>query len=128
MTPREIVEKKGFTKEYINECWGFRDYLRNSSLFPINADNEELIKDFERMNGITLNILTLNEEAYAEGCEKKLHQLWSARYITDTPARLIKTHGHIDLMLIRKQDGYKYDEKIGAKLPTSMNHYIMPLD
>ena len=21
MTPREIVEKKGFTKEYINECW-----------------------------------------------------------------------------------------------------------
>ena len=44
MTPREIVEKKGFTKEYINECWGFRDYLRNSSLFPINADNEELLR------------------------------------------------------------------------------------
>ena len=45
------------------------------------------------MNGITLKILTLNEEAYAEGCEKKLYQLWSARYITDTPARLIKHMG-----------------------------------
>lgn len=102
-----------FLKGGINDCWGFREYLRNISMFPINADDEELIREFEKLNGVTINIFTLNQEAYTEDCKKKLHELWNARYITNTPARLIQTEYHIDLMLIKKLDGYKYDEKLG---------------
>jgi len=126
---KQIMEKNiSFTKEYASDCKDFKDYLNQLTIFPINADDSELIGEFEKLNGVTINIFTLNQEAYSEDCTKKLHELWNARYITSKPARLIETEKHIDLMLIKKVDGYKYDEKLKASIPNYMNHYIMFLN
>ena len=37
-------------------------------IFPVNADDEELIKEYEKLNGVTINIFALNQEAYSEDC------------------------------------------------------------
>ena len=113
---------------YKSECIEFKDYLNQLTIFPVNADDNDLIKEFEKLNGVMINIFALNQEAYSEDCTKKLHQLWNARYITDNPARVIETEWHIDLMLIKKYDGYTYDEKLKVNLLNYMNHYVMLLD
>ena len=57
----EIVEKKKvFTKEYLNQL----------AFIPVNADDHELIKEFEKLNGVTINIFALNQETYSEDCTK----------------------------------------------------------
>ena len=123
-----INEELRHNKEYILECRAFVVYLNQLSLFPVNADDEELIRDFEKLNGVTINIFTLNQEAYSEDCTKKLNELWNAIYITERPAKSLNKHNHIDLMFIKEQEGYSYNEKIKANLPTYRSHYIMFLN
>ena len=85
-------------------------------LFPVNADDDELIKEFERLNMITINTFALNQEAYSDDCQKKLHELWNARYITETPVKSINREKH---------NGYAFDEKINANTPICLSHYAM---
>ena len=49
----QIVEKKiPFTKEYKSECNEFKEYLNQLAFIPVNADDHELIKEFEKLNGL----------------------------------------------------------------------------
>ena len=123
-----LKEKITFTKGYKEECKSFIDYLSQLRLFPVNADDDVLIKEFEKINMITINIFALNQEAYSVDCQKKLHELWNARYITETPARYIKREHHMDLMIIRKHNGYTFDKKINANTPIYLSHYVMLVD
>ena len=61
-------------------------------------------------------------------CQKKLHELWNARYITETPAKFIRRETHMDLMIIRKHNGYTFDKKINANTPIYLSHYVMLVD
>ena len=126
---RDILDyKPHHNKEYISECGDFAHYLNHSTLFPVNADDAELIENFEKLNNVTMNIFALNQEAYSEDCTKKLHELWNARYITNRPAKSLTRQSHIDLMLIREVSGYSHDEKRNVSLPVYRSHYILLLN
>ena len=122
------VKLNKFTREYINDCCRFMKMSNDSSMFPINADDADLIKQFEELNGITINIFYLDQLAYQEDYKKKLHQLWAAKYITETKARDIRVESHLDLMIIRKIVDYKLDQKTNAKVPVYQSHFISLLD
>ena len=124
----DIVKANKFTKEYIYDCCMFMKMLNDSSMFPVNADDADLIKQFEELNGITINIFYLDQSAYQQDCKKKLHQLWSAKYMTETKARDIRVESHLDLMLIRKIVDYKHDQKTEMKVPVYQSHFILLLD
>ena len=64
-----------------------------------------------------MNIYYLDQAAYQQDCKKKLHELWPAKYMTETKARDIRTVSHLDLMLIRKIVDYKHDQKTNMKVP-----------
>ena len=89
---------------------------------PINADNSDLIKQFETLNGITINIFYLDQEAYKPECKKRLDQLWAAKYMTERKAKDIRVNSHLDLLLIR--------ELIPAAslLPEYKSHFVILLD
>ena len=53
------VKLNKFTREYIYDCCRFMKMLDNSSMFTINADDADLIKQFEELNGVTINIFYL---------------------------------------------------------------------
>ena len=63
------------TKEYIIDCYKLMSWLNTTDTFPINADDAHLIEQFEELNDITINIYTLDKEAYELDCKKKLHHI-----------------------------------------------------
>jgi len=105
------------TKEYIIDCTKFMCWLNTTETFPVNADDAHLIEQFENLNDITINIYSLDKEAYEPDCIKKLHEIWTAKYMTKKLAMEINTSSHLDLMLIRKVIGYEQKNKIDAKVP-----------
>ena len=103
-------------------------WLNITETFPVNADDTNLIEQFEELNNITINIYTLDKEAYSSVCLKKLHHLWTAKYMTKKPAMEINTSSHLDLMLIRKVISYEQNDKVDAKVSIYQTHYILFLD
>lgn len=124
----ESVKANKFTREYIYACCNFMKMLNDSNMFPINADDANLIKQFEEVNGITMNIYYLDQSAYQQDCKKKLYELWSAKYMTEAKARNIKTDSHLDLMLIRKIVDYEEDKRTNMKVPVYQSHFMLLLD
>ena len=122
------VKVNKFTKEYIYDCCLFMKMMNDSSMFPVNADDADLIKQFEELNGVTINIFYLDQSAYQQDCKQKLYQLWSAKYMTETKARDIRVESHLDLMLIRKIVDEKLDQKTNMKVPVYQSHFILLLD
>ena len=64
---------------------------------------------------------------------KKLHHLWTAKYMTKKQAIEINGRNalqpsHLDLMLIRKVIGYEQNEKVNAKVPIYQAHYVLFLE
>ena len=45
-------------------------WLNATETFPVNADDAHLIEQFENLNDITINIYSLDKEAYSSGCLK----------------------------------------------------------
>ena len=80
-------------------------WLNTTETFPVNADDAHLIEQFENLNEITTNVYSLDKEAYEPECKKKLHELWTAKYMTKKDAKEINTSSLLDLMLIRKVIG-----------------------
>ena len=72
-------------KGYLNDCKLLVKMLDN--IYPMNADDADLIKKYEELNNITINIYKLNNEAYAG--KKQLYQTWTSRYMTDTKSKFI---------------------------------------
>ncbi len=95
----ESIRDGKYTRKYFNNCELFMNILNNSSFIPVNADNAELIKQFETLNNLTINIHHLDKDAYDEKGKKKLHDLWSAKYMTETKAKNMNQNNHLDLIL-----------------------------
>ena len=57
-------------------------WLNTTETFPVNADNPHLIEQFENLNDITINVYSLDKDAYIPECTKKLRHLWTAKYMT----------------------------------------------
>ena len=76
------VDQKIVTREYMIDCHKFMSWLNTTNemsfSFPVNADDAHLIEQFETLNNITINIYTLDKEAYEPEGTKKLHELWTA--------------------------------------------------
>ena len=108
------------TREYMIDCNKFMSWLNTTNemsfSFPVNADDAHLIEQFETLNNITINIYTLDKEAYEPEGTKKLHELWTAKYMTKKPAIELNTSSHLDLMLIRKVIGYEQNDKVDVKV------------
>ncbi len=75
----ESIRDGKYTRNYLNICEVFLKKLNRSSFIPVNADNAELIKQFETLNNLTLNIYHLDRDAYDEKGKKKRHDLRSAK-------------------------------------------------
>ena len=117
------IKANNFPYEYILECKKFAEMLNNSHMFPINADDADLIKQFETLNGITINIFYLDQEAYSiKHGRKRLDQLWAAKYMTERKAKDIRINTHLDLLLIREIIP-------GESIPPVYNsHFVFLLD
>ena len=89
------------------DCHKLMSWLNTTETFPVNADDAHLIEQFEILNNITINIYTLDKEAYEPECKQKLHHLWTAKYMTKKAAVELNTSSHLDLMLIRKVISYE---------------------
>ncbi len=52
----ESIRDGKYTRNYFDQCEVFKMMLNGSSFIPVNADNAELIKQFETLNNLTINI------------------------------------------------------------------------
>ncbi len=124
----ESIRDDKYTKNYFDQCEAFKMMLNGSSFIPVNADNAELIKQFETLNNLTINIYYLDKDAYDEKGKKKLHELWSAKYMTETKAKNMNPNNHLDFMLLRKIIKYEVDPKTKMNLPIYKYHYVWLMD
>jgi len=94
-----IIQQNDFNTlyKYSKACSEFAKYLNASSMFPLKADYVDLINDFEKLNQLTINIFSLNKKASNPDCKKRRDQLWYAKYMTETRAKDIKVHSHVDM-------------------------------
>ena len=70
-------------------------WLNTTDTFPVNADSPHLIEQFENLNDITINVYSLDKDAYDPECTKKLHHLWTAKYMTKKQAIEINTRNAV---------------------------------
>ncbi len=124
----KVSEMVNIQKNILKIVKSLRRFLNGSSFIPVNADNAEIIKQFETLNNLTINIYYLDKDAYDEKGKKKLHDLWSAKYITETNAKNMNPNNHLDFMLLRKIIKYELDPKTKKKLPIYKYHYVWLMD
>ena len=58
------------SREYIIDCIKLMQWLNTTETFPVNADNPHLIEQFENLNDITINVYSLDKDAYIPECTK----------------------------------------------------------
>jgi len=117
-----FVVPKEMRSSYLQECRKLKDMINH----PLDANDANLIRKYEELNNITINIYNLQSEAYNPTCKKKLHNLWSAKYMTDKKAKDIKLGSHLDLMIIREEYGKKIVK--GIDISTFRPHFVWLLD